>query len=290
MGRDPRERNLSGCSALRSHDVLRRAGSPSARRGAARAAVRAARSASDRLGRRLRRLGPNARAVSVVGDFNDWLEGREPLEQQGSSGIWAGVVAEAEEGHAYKYSIRTRDGELRLKADPVAFRTEVPPKTASLVFSLAPRVGGPRTGSSGGDPDAARRADLDLRGPPRLVAAQPGRGRQPPAHVPRAGRRARRLRARHGLHAHRADAGDGAPVRGLLGLPGDGLLRPDARASAPRRLPRVRRPPALARARRDPRLGPAHFPRDDFALARFDGTALYEHADPRRGAHPTGAR
>ena len=79
----------------------------------------------------------------------------------------------------------------------------------------------------------ARRPDVDLRGPPRLVAAEPARG-QPVAELPRAGRRAERLRQGHGLHPHRAAAGDGAPVHGLVGLPGDGLLRPDAAASARR--------------------------------------------------------
>ena len=69
-----------------------------------------------------------------------------------------------------------------------------------------------------------------------------------------------RLRQGHGLHAHRADAGDGAPVHGLLGLPGDGLLRADAALRLARRPARVRRPPAPERHRRDPRLGPGALP------------------------------
>ena len=69
-----------------------------------------------------------------------------------------------------------------------------------------------------------------------------------------------RLRARHGLHAHRAAAGDGAPVHRLVGLPGDRLLRADAALRRPGRLPQVRRPPARERGRRDPRLGPGPLP------------------------------
>ena len=124
------------------------------------------------------------------------------------------------------------DGELRLKADPFAFAGR---------GAAEDRVGrrtAPST--SGRDDEWLRRAraasrwrepDVDLRGPPRLVAAEPARG-QPLAHLPRAGRRAGRLRERHGLHAHRAAAGDGAPVHRLVGLPGDRLLRARRRASA----------------------------------------------------------
>ena len=130
------------------------------------------------------------------------------------------------------------------------------------------RVGRPRAdarmgrrGVAGRAPQVvrARGPDVDLRGPPRLVAAEPARG-QPLADLPRDGRRARRVRARHGLHAHRAAAGDGAPVHRLLGLPGDRLLRADAALRLAGRLPRVRRPPAPEGARRDPRLGAGPLP------------------------------
>ena len=107
------------------------------------------------------------------------------------------------------------------------------------------------------DPD--RPADLDLRGPSRLLAPEHDGG-QPLAHVPGAGRRARGVREGHGLHPHRADAGDGAPVQRLVGLPGHGLLRPDAALGLAGRVPRVRRPPAPGRARRDPRLGAGALP------------------------------
>ena len=130
---------------------------------------------------------------------------------------------------------------------------------------------------------AAPRAGLDLRGPPRLVAAQPAR-RQPTAHVPRARRRARRLRGRPRLHARRAAAGDGAPVLRLVGLPGDRLLRPDLALRHARRLPRPRRPPARARHRRDPRLGAGALP-----ARRLGARPLRRHA-PLRARRPAPRR
>ena len=78
---------------------------------------------------------PNARGVSVVGDWNFWTEGADGLESQASSGVWAGIAApNAAEGQAYKFAVRGADGVTRLKADPYAFRAEVPPKTASVVY------------------------------------------------------------------------------------------------------------------------------------------------------------
>jgi 1,4-alpha-glucan branching enzyme len=77
---------------------------------------------------------PNAREVAVVGDWNFWSEGADPLQPQGSSGVWAGVAENAREGQAYKLAVKGSDGVVRLKADPVAFRAETPPGTASLVY------------------------------------------------------------------------------------------------------------------------------------------------------------
>ena len=164
---------------------------------------------------------------------------------------------------------------------------EVPPANASVVHRVDATSG--RDDAWLDDRAEQRRAagaDLDLRGASRLVAAQPARG-QPAADLPRARGRARRLRRRPRLHARRADARDGAPVlraRGATRSPATSRRR---RASA--------RPTTSARSSTgctQTGIGvildwvPAHFPRDDWALARFDGTALYEHADPRRGAHP----
>ena len=202
---------------------------------------------------------PSARAVSVVGDFNYWDGRLHPMRSLGSCGIWELFLPGVGDGAHYKYEILAQDGEIRLKADPVAFQTELPPKTASVVHDPQARLERRGVARGAAQELGARRPDVDLRGPPRLLAAEPARG-QPAADLHRAGRRAQRLRQGHGLHPHRADAGDGAPVHGLLGLPGDGLLRPDAALRLPRRLPRVRRPRAPERGRRDPGLGPGALP------------------------------
>ncbi len=76
---------------------------------------------------------PNARGVSVVGDWNYWSENADPLVAQGSSGVWAGIAPNAREGQRYKLAVRGADGITRLKADPFAFRAEVPPDNASVV-------------------------------------------------------------------------------------------------------------------------------------------------------------
>ena len=146
---------------------------------------------------------------------------------------------EAAEGHAYKFAIRGADGEVRLKADPLALRAELPPKTGSVVHEPGPRLARRRRGrSAGGRAEPHARADVGLRGAPRLLAPQHARG-QPLADLRRARRRARRLRARARLHARRADARDGAPVHRLLGLPGDRLLRPDVALRHAGRVPRA---------------------------------------------------
>ena len=137
--------------------------------------------------------------------------------------------------------------------------------------SLAARVGRREVDDPprGGRP--ARAARVDLRGPPRLLAAQPGRG-QPLAELRRARRRAGRLREGHALHPRRAAAGDGAPVRRLLGLPGDLALRPHAALRLARRAQGAHRPAAPERHRRDPRLGPGALPQ-----GRLGARALRRH-------------
>ena len=76
---------------------------------------------------------PNARAVSVVGDFNGWDATAHPMQNLGDAGIWEAFVAGVEIGHRYKYELVGADGRAVQKADPFAFATEVPPRTGSVV-------------------------------------------------------------------------------------------------------------------------------------------------------------
>ena len=84
---------------------------------------------------------PSGRAVSVVGDFNFWDGRIHPMRSLGASGIWELFLPGVEAGAHYKYEILAPDDELRLKADPIAFATEVPPKTASVVHDIHARRG-----------------------------------------------------------------------------------------------------------------------------------------------------
>ena len=206
----------------------------------------------DEAGARFAVWAPNARSVSVVGDWNFWSEGADPLEPQASSGVWAGVAPNAREGHAYKLAVRGADGVSRVKADPFAFRAEAPPATASVLYRSRytwtdARVAGATCGG-----ESSRLSDVGVRGASRLVAAGPRVARP----------RGRALRARGGarLHARRADAGHAASVWALVGLPGDRVLRPAGDAGRAGPPAGARRPAPPARDRRAARLGARPLP------------------------------
>ena len=152
---------------------------------------------------------PNARAVSVVGDWNRWDGRVDKLEPVGSSGIWAAIVPEASEGDGYKFEVHGADGQLRLKADPFAFYAEVPPKTASRIYRSGYEWGDDAGSSAAARADPLQGAALDLRGARRVVAAR--------ARLEGARRPARLVRRRPRLHARRAAAGactTPSPARG----------------------------------------------------------------------------
>ena len=176
---------------------------------------------------------PSARSVSVVGDFNGWDGRLHPMRSLGSSGVWELFVPGVGAGRA----LQVRGPRRRRQPAPEG-RPDgaAPPRcrrsTASTVFAsqhpLARRgVDGAPARSAGRTPSRCRSTRCTCRS----WRLEPRRG-QPLAHLPRARRRARRLRARHGLHPRRAAAGDGAPVRGLVGLPGDLATSRRRRASA----------------------------------------------------------
>ena len=118
---------------------------------------------------------PSAKSVSVVGDFNYWDGRMHPMRSLGSSGIWEVFLPGVEPGARYKFEILTQDGEIRLKADPLAFEAEVPPKTASVVHEPQHEWADEEWLRSRRESEPLRGPDLGLRGPPGLVAAEPAR-------------------------------------------------------------------------------------------------------------------
>ena len=222
---------------------------------------------------------PNARGVSVVGDWNVWSEGADPLEPQGSSGVWSGVAENAREGHAYKLAVRGADGVVRLKADPVAFRAEAPPGTASIVY---------RSTFEWSDDDwLARRESTDpLVAPLSVYEVHAASWRQGLGWRDLADELGEHVEALGFTHVELLPVMQ-HPFGGSWGYQVTGFYAPQATLGTPDDFR------AFVDALHARGIGvlldwvPAHFPRDDWALARFDGTALYEHADPRI---PTGAR
>ncbi len=230
---------------------------------------------------------PSARAVSVVGDFNSWDGRLHPMRSLGASGIWEVFLPDVEAGAHYKYELLTAAGDLILKADPYALETEVPPKTASVV-SASHHQWSP----SEAEWAATRREQLPFDKPVSIYEVHIGSWRLNPNEGDRS---LTYVELADELSAYVSDMGFthvelmpvmAHPFTGSWGYQVTGYYAPTPRHGSPDELRQF-----VERLHQNG-VGvildwvPAHFPRDEFALARFDGTALYEHADPRRGAHP----
>ena len=228
---------------------------------------------------------PNATAVSVVGDFNGWEPGAHELRPLGDTGVWAGFVPGIGDGERYKYALTTADGSVRLKADPVAFAAEKPPETASIVH---------RSKYRWHDDEwlEARAAADALRRPMSIYEVHLGSWRLNPLE---GNRPLTYSELADELADYAADLGFTHvellpvmqhPYAGSWGYQVTGYYAPQSTFGSPDDFR------AFVDRLHGRGLGvlldwvPAHFPRDEWALARFDGTALYEHDDPRRGAHP----
>ncbi|WP_274033443.1 1,4-alpha-glucan branching enzyme [Streptomyces sp. MMBL 11-1] len=229
-------------------------------------------------GTRFTLWAPNARGVRIKGDFNFWDGTGFPMRSLGSTGVWELFLPGVGEGTLYKYDICRPDGSHTVRADPMARRTEVPPATASIV-----------TASHHVWQDAdwmEHRGDRPVHEAPfsvyevHLASWRPGLtyrqlAEQLPAYVKDLGF----------THVELMPVSE-HPFGGSWGYQVTGFYAPTSRMGTPDDFRFL--VDALHRAGIGVIMDwvPAHFPRDDWALAEFDGRPLYEHADPRRAAHP----
>jgi 1,4-alpha-glucan branching enzyme len=227
---------------------------------------------------------PNAEAVSVLCDANGWKPGRNLLYGS-DSGVWNGFVPGLGHGATYKYGIRTRDGRILEKSDPLAFASEQPPKTASIVYDLS--------GHEWKDGDwLDRRQQTDwLKQPIAVYEVHLGSWKRP-----QDGRRYYSYRElAHMLVDYAHEMGythlqlmpiTEYPFDGSWGYQATGYFAPTSRYGTPHDFME------FVDHCHQANIGvlidwvPAHFPTDGHSLGQFDGTALYEHADPRKGFHP----
>jgi 1,4-alpha-glucan branching enzyme len=229
---------------------------------------------------------PNAERVSVVGEFNGWDPGPHPLQPMGSSGIWAGILPGVGTGSLYKFHVVRRDSGYRVnKSDPFGLLFETPPRTASVVWDLAYDWGddgwmrGRHERNALGSPMTTYELHVGswMRDP-----ADPGRFLSYRELAPRLADYVSKLGFTHvellPVMEH--------PFYGSWGYQCTGYFAPSSRFGTPQDF--MWMVDTLHQAGIGVILDwvPSHFPTDEFALAYFDGTHLYEHADPRKGFHP----
>jgi 1,4-alpha-glucan branching enzyme len=221
---------------------------------------------------------PSARGVRVIGDFNHWDGRGYPMRSLGGSGVWELFVPGAREGMRYKYQICGPGGEWRTKADPMAQSAERPPATASIVYSST---------YTWGDAEwlAARARGGPHRQPMSVYEVHLGSWRPGLSYRDLAGRLTEYVKTMGFTHVEFLPVAE-HPFGGSWGYQVSSYYAPTARFGSPDDFR------YLVDRLHQAGIGifvdwvPAHFPRDDWALARFDGTPLYEHSDPRRGEHP----
>ncbi len=227
---------------------------------------------------------PNASAVSVIGDWNGWTRGRDELKPRwDQSGIWEADIPEVTHGQTYKYAITTAEGGVEDRADPFAFHNEPPPATASRAWSLD-------YDWSDADWMRERWARNTFDAPHSAYELHLGSWRRDAAD---------RLPTYREIAVPLAEYVEWLgfthielmpitehPFYGSWGYQTTGYFAPTARYGTPQDFM------YLVDTLHRHGIGvildwvPSHFPDDRHGLARFDGTCLYEHADPRRGFHP----
>ena len=229
---------------------------------------------------------PNARQVSVIGNFNNWDDRPHQLREREQSGIWEGFIAGVRKGETYKYRIISHHNNYKVdKADPFAFYNEVPPKTASIAWDIEHEWN-----------DEAwmelRHKHNALDTPMSIYEVHLGSWR----HVPEDNNRYLTYREIAPLLAEYVESMGFThveflplmehPFYGSWGYETTGYFAPTSRYGTPQDLM------YLIDYLHQKNIGvildwaPAHFPTDEHSIGFFDGTHLYEHADPRKGFHP----
>ncbi|GII61914.1 1,4-alpha-glucan branching enzyme GlgB [Sphaerisporangium krabiense] len=221
---------------------------------------------------------PNARGMRVEGDFNHWNGSGHPMRSLGSSGVWELFVPGIGAGERYKFSVLGADSVWRSKADPMARRTEVPPATASIVEASAY--------TWNDDAWMRDRPDRDrLAEPMAAYEVHLGSWRPGLSYTELATELVEYVQEMGFSHVEFLPVAE-HPFGGSWGYQISSYYAPTARFGTPDEFRHLidRLHAAGIGVLLD--WVPAHFPKDEWSLGRFDGTPLYEHADPRRGTHP----
>lgn len=221
---------------------------------------------------------PNARAVRVVGDFNFWRGTPHAMRSLGASGVWELFIPGVVEGAKYKFEILSRDGHWKQQADPMARRTEVPPQTASVVTSSSYQWNDHEW--------LGRRAASDAHKQPMSVyEVHLGSWRQGLGYRELAKELVDYVKDLGFTHVEFLPVME-HPFGGSWGYQVTSYYAPTARFGSPDDFR------YLVDTLHQHGIGvildwvPGHFPKDEWALGRFDGTPLYEHPDPLRGEQP----
>ncbi len=226
---------------------------------------------------------PNAKAVSVIGDFNNWDARRSPMRRLGESGIWELFLPAAAEGDKYKFHVTQCDGRVVDKTDPYGVYAEVRPNNASVLYPLKRYKWKDRRWMT------ARRK-YDFRAAPmniyevHLGSWKRAEGNRFLSYTELAEQLIPYVKEMGYTHIEMLPVEE-HPFDGSWGYQVTGYYAPTSRYGSPDEFKQ------FVDACHQNGISvildwvPAHFPKDDYALARFDGTALYEHQDPRLGEH-----
>ena len=221
---------------------------------------------------------PNAQAVRVVGDFNHWSGGAHAMRNMGSSGVWELFIPGVETGTKYKYEILTKSGDWVSKIDPLGKYFEHPPLTASIVHEST------HMWNDAGWLDARVKRDA-MKSPMSIYEMHLGSWKPGLSYRELADELIEYLTKLSFTHVEFMPVAE-HPFGGSWGYQVTGYYAPTSRFGDPDDFK------YLVDRLHQAGIGvivdwvPAHFPKDEWALAKFDGEPIYEHSDPRRGEHP----